>query len=177
MDGNRHSSYNGDSHARPDQEINAGGGIDIEQLRDLVQLLDSSEVAELEVKLAGGGTRLVLRKAKSPEGSGGQIAASAPLLMQVMQEEAPTGPKETRHTVVAPLVGIFHTWARPEGKALISNGDRVKVGQRVGTIQSLNVLNEVESGIAGRISEILVHDGQPVEYGQPLMTIESVEEA
>lgn len=174
MDGHRHSSYNGDSHSRAEQEARAAGSIEIEQLRDLVQLFDRSEVSELEVKQASGGTRLVLRKAKAPEGSGGQVATPAPL---IMQEELPAGPKETRHTVVAPLVGIFHTWARPEGKALVSSGDRVKVGQRVGTIQSLNVLNEVESGIAGRVSEILVHDGQAVEYGQPLMTIESVEEA
>lgn len=174
MDGHRHSPYNGDSHVLPDREVNASGGIDIEQLRDLVRLLDRSEVSELEVKQADGGTRLVLRKAKAPEGSGVQIVAPAPA---VMQEETPAVPKETRHTVVAPLVGIFHTWARPEGKALVSTGDQIKVGQRVGTIQSLNVLNEVESGIAGRVSEILVHDGQAVEYGQPLMTIESMEEA
>lgn len=173
MDGNRRSSYNGDSQALPEREANAGGSIDIEQLRDLVRLLDRSEVSELEIKQADGGTRLVLRKAKAPEGSSVPLAAPTPV---VMPEQPPAGPKETRHTVVAPLVGIFHTWARPEGKALVSPGDTVRVGQRVGTIQSLNVLNEVESGIAGRVSEILVHDGQPVEYGQPLMTIESVEE-
>jgi biotin carboxyl carrier protein len=56
-------------------------------------------------------------------------------------------------------------------------GDRVKVGQTLGTIQSLNVLNEVESLVAGRIIEIFVQEGQPVEYGQPLMTIDSSEEA
>jgi biotin carboxyl carrier protein len=56
-------------------------------------------------------------------------------------------------------------------------GDVVKVGQRVGTIQSLNVLNEVETQVAGRVVEIFVRDGQPVEYGQQLMTIDSAEEA
>jgi acetyl-CoA carboxylase biotin carboxyl carrier protein len=174
MDGNHLSSYNSGSLSEAGQEVNAGGRIDIEQLRDLVRLLDRSEVSELEVKQADGRTRLVLRKAKAPAESVQQIASPVP---QLVQEEQPAGPKETKHTVVAPLVGVFHTWARPEGKALVSTGDQVKVGQLVGTIQSLNVINEVESGIAGRISEILVHDGQPVEYGQPLMTIESVEEA
>jgi len=52
-------------------------------------------------------------------------------------------------------------------------GDRVKAGQLVGTIESLNVLNEVETAVAGRVVEIFVQDGQPVEYGQVLMTIDS----
>ena len=56
-------------------------------------------------------------------------------------------------------------------------GDRVKAGQLVGTIESLNVLNEVETSVAGRVVDVLVHDGQPVEYGQVLMTIESAEGA
>ena len=56
-------------------------------------------------------------------------------------------------------------------------GDRVKAGQLVATIQSLNVLNEVESPIAGRVTELLVQDGQAVEYGQPLMVIDNKEGA
>ncbi|HET9918240.1 MAG TPA: biotin/lipoyl-containing protein [Ktedonobacteraceae bacterium] len=173
MDGNDLSSYNGDPLFEFDG-TDAAQVVGIEQLRDLVQLLDQSEVSELEVKRAGGRTRLVLRKAKAPEGSVQQLAMPVPV---ATQEEPPAGPKETRHTVIAPLVGVFHTWARPKGKALVSVGDTVKVGQPVGTIQSLNVINEVESGIAGRVAEILVQEGQPVEYGQPLMKIESVEEA
>ena len=54
-------------------------------------------------------------------------------------------------------------------------GDRVKAGQLVGTIESLNVLNEVETTFAGHVVEILVQEGQPVEYGQVLMTIESMD--
>jgi acetyl-CoA carboxylase biotin carboxyl carrier protein len=174
MDGNHLSSYNGDSLFEADEGAGAAVVIGIEQLRDLVRLLDESEVSELEVTQADGRSRLVLRKAKAPEGSVQQLAAPVPV---VIQETQPAGPKETKHTVIAPLVGIFHTWAKPKGKALVSVGDQVKVGQLVGTIQSLNVINEVESGIAGRVAEIFVQEGQPVEYGQPLMMIEHAEEA
>jgi len=67
--------------------------------------------------------------------------------------------------------------AKPKGGALVAVGDRVKAGQLVGTIESLNVLNEVETTAAGRVVEIFVQDGQPVEYGQVLMAIDnSVEE-
>lgn len=173
MDGNDLSLYNGDPLFES-AEADTVQSIDIEQLRGLVQLLDQSEVSELEVKQANGRSRLVLRKAKAPEGSVQQLAAPVPV---TVQEEPPARPKEAKHTVIAPLVGVFHTWARPKGKALVSVGDKVKVGQLVGTIQSLNVINEVESGVAGRVAEIFVQEGQPVEYGQPLMKIESVEEA
>ena len=179
MDGKHPPSFNGDSLFETDEEADAAAGIEIEQLRDLVRLLDQSEVSELEVKQANGRSRLVLRKARAPEGSAQQLATSLPQIPVVTQtqEEQPAGPKETKHTVIAPLVGVFHTWAKPKGKSLVAIGDQVKVGQLVGTIQSLNVINEVESGIAGRVAEIFVQEGQPVEYGQPLMMIEHVEEA
>ncbi len=146
----------------------------IAQIQGLVRLLDRSDVAELEIKQASEGVHLVLRKVKAQDGAvlvgeAGVFAsgeASAP-----DEAEADT----QRHTVVAPLVGVFHPWLKPRGGTLVAVGDRVKAGQLVGTIESLNVLNEVESGVAGRVVEIHVQDGQPVEYGQVLVTIEAVE--
>ena len=145
--------------------------ISVSQLEHLVRLLDGTDVSEIEVKRTASGTRLLLRKA--------QASSSPPLLsaMPAASEAEPHPTIETKHTVVAPLVGIFHTWAKPKGKALVSLGDRIKVGQLVGTIQSLNVMNEVESSLAGRVSELLVQDGQPVEYGQPLLILDTSEES
>ncbi|MBV9231628.1 MAG: biotin/lipoyl-binding protein [Chloroflexi bacterium] len=171
MDANRHFSY--DMEPFPDEE--AADVISIEHLRRLVQLLDQSTVSEVEVKLVEEGTRLVLRKAKavaSSEHNNGYQMVAPPV-----KGTGVTAPAETRHFVVAPLVGIFHTSAKPRGGAAISVGDQVKVGQVVGTIQSLNVINEVETPVAGRVIEILVQDGQPVEYGQQLVIIDSMEEA
>ena len=87
-----------------------------------------------------------------------------------------TTPLETKHTIVAHLVGIFHTWGSRKGSVLVTIGDQVKAGQLVATVESLNVINEVETPIAGRVIEILVQEGQPVEYGQPLMVIDSAGE-
>jgi acetyl-CoA carboxylase biotin carboxyl carrier protein len=157
--------------ALTEKEDDAGAMVSVEQLQRLVRLLDNSDVTEIEVKRPAEGTRLVLRKAKiSREGSFHVLPTPVE-----GAEEAP--PAETKCTVTAPLVGIFHSWAKPKGKALVSVGDHIRVGQLVGMIQSLNVINEVESLVAGRVTEILVEDGQPVEYGQALMTVESVEEA
>ena len=156
--------------------------ISIEQLQHLVRLLDRSDVSELELKRAEDGTRLVLRKAKAPESNGqhgnaidGQYV-DAPVLAQFVAPASASLPVETKHHISAHFVGIFHAAAKPRGGALAAVGDRVKVGQLVATIESLNVINEVESPVAGSVVEILVQDGQPVEYGQHLMVIDSAGE-
>jgi acetyl-CoA carboxylase biotin carboxyl carrier protein len=168
MDGNNHYLHTGDALFHENTE-----GIGIEHLQRLVRLLDTSEVSELEVKRSIGKIRLVLRKAREAE-----VSELGELLEATRDETAPetSTHDEAKQTIVAPLVGIFHLWAKPQGKALVAIGDRIKVGQRVGTIQSLNVMNDVEAVVAGRITEVLVQDGQPVEYGQPLMIVESAEE-
>jgi biotin carboxyl carrier protein len=171
MDGNRHS-YKESLSVEEREERQSADEISSEQLQHLVQLLDKSDVSEIEVKRVSAGMRLVLRKAKAAEGSNLQVVV--PLSVDV-EEPAPTA--DTKHTITAPLVGVFHSWAKPRGAALVSVGDTVKAGQRVGTIQSLNVLNEVETSVGGLVVEILLEDGHPVEYGQPLMIIDSVEEA
>jgi acetyl-CoA carboxylase biotin carboxyl carrier protein len=166
-------------------EETAASVISVEQLQRLVQLLDQSDVTELELERTSEGLHLALRKLKAPEpaqqaGSGQTTQVS---VMPTVSSAGPAGPasntttaqsgEKDKHEIVAPFVGTFHVWARPRGGALVAVGDRVKVGQLVGTIQSLNVLNEVETSVAGRVTEVLVQDGQPVEYGQVLMTIES----
>jgi len=144
--------------------------ISMEQLQRLVRLLDGSDIAEIEVRREGEGVQkahLLLRKAKVSTSDEQLMVAGTGM------GTPPAAPEETKHTIVALLVGIFHVWARPKGGALVAVGDHVKVDQLVGTIQSLNVHNEVESHVSGRVSEIFVQEGQAVEYGQPLMIIDS----
>ena len=175
MNGNRHDSD--EQELNSDDEYVSHETMSIEQLQHLVQLLDQSDVSEIELKRIKAGTRLVLRKAKAPESIDMQTQQMMlPLSMPAKTTE--TVPAvETTHRVVAPLVGIFHTWAKPKGGTLVAVGDMVKAGQLVGTIQSLNVMNEVETSKAGRVVDILVQEGQAVEYGQHLMTIDNAEGA
>ena len=158
--------------------------ISIEQLRRLVRALDGSDVSELELQREADGIYLALRKVKAGEMSfpseNGLVVAASNGLAPTFAAEAPAPQeKETpaEHKILAPLVGTFHVWAKPRGGALVAVGDRVKAGQLVATIQSLNVLNEVETSAAGRVVEVHVQDGQPVEYGQLLMTIDTSEGA
>ena len=168
-------SYNPSVETGPanlSQDDTTANVISIEQLRHLVRLLDTSDVSELELKRAGEGTHLILRKAKAPESDDHSVERQyVPAPMNVPAAEVLD---KTEHKVLAHLVGTFHTWAKPKGGALVAVGDRVKAGQLVGTIESLNVLNEVETAVAGHVVEILVQEGQPVEYGQLLMSIDSL---
>ena len=154
--------------------------ISIDQLQRLVRALDNSDVSELELQREADGIFLALRKVKAGEvnvpAEGGLVVAATNGVALPLPAETPArGEQETKteHKILAPLVGTFHVWAKPRGGALVAVGDRVKVGQLVGTIQSLNVLNEVETTVAGRVVEVHVQDGQPVEYGQLLMTIDT----
>ncbi len=172
MDGNR---YNPSIEVTSSlsQGDNGTSLISIEQLQQLVRLLDSSDVSELELRRAAEGMHLLLRKIQAFESN--DHPAGAQFVHSAANAASSADPKETEHKVVAPLVGTFHVWAKPRGGALVAVGDHVKEGQLVGTIESLNVLTEVESAVTGRVAEIFVHDGQPVEYGQLLMSIESFE--
>jgi acetyl-CoA carboxylase biotin carboxyl carrier protein len=156
-------------------EQNADAQISIEQLKRLVQLIDQTDVSELELKRTNEGTRLVLRKLKATEGNNlhSELSSAGISDLNLEPEEPIVPPKQY---ITAHLVGIFHMWAKPRGGTLIAVGDHVKIGQLVGTIESLNVINEVESTIAGRVTEILVQEGQPVEYGQQLIALASSEE-
>ncbi len=171
MDGN--SSKPRDKGSFSSGEPGPARLISIEQLRHLVRLLDRSDVTEVELRRAEEGVRLVLRKVKAPENSAQQAIASSTLTGNA----PPPVEANTMHNVVAPLVGIFHSATKPRGKALVAVGDHVKAGQHIAAIESLNVINEVEAPVAGRVIEILVQEGQPVEYGQSLMTIDGTQEA
>jgi len=175
MDCNRQQPY--EVEADSSEENGTAEQVSVKELQHLVHLLDGSDVSEIEVKCADTGMHLVLRKAKAHRQAGAGDYQMVTRTATGTGSTVVTAPVEKKHTVTASLVGIFHTWAKPKTPPLINVGDCVKVGQALGTIQSLNVLNEVESLVAGRIIEIFVQDGQPVEYGQPLMTIDSSEEA
>lgn len=147
----------------------------IAQIQRLVRLLDGSDVSELEVKRASEGIHLVLRKAQASQDplAEGELVHALPGNGALPSSGEDSVSSAHRHAVVAPLVGIFHPWLKRGGGTLVAIGDHVKVGQLVATIESLNVFNEVEVTKAGRVVEIHVQDGQPVEYGQALVSIDT----
>jgi acetyl-CoA carboxylase biotin carboxyl carrier protein len=182
MDGNQgHLHQESDIESLIDKTSEPASVFSVVYLQRLVRLLDRSDVSELELTRADGGTRLVLRKAKAPENTGhpGGPILNPAFFQSTVDVQLPASiatATESKHAITAHLVGIFHVWAKPRSGPLVAVGDHVKVGQLIATIESLNVINEVESTVAGHVVEILVQEGQPVEYGQHLMVIDTVGE-
>lgn len=150
--------------------------LSVAELRQLISLMNGSDIDEIAIEQESSGLKLTLRKPAPITAGGG---AGAPAVVYDSDDGYDLGesgdgvqePEDTAQQVKASLVGLFRASMKPGGKP-IGLGDVVRSGQVVGAIEALNVLNEVEATTAGRVSAIFVDDGQPVEYGQALIAIE-----
>lgn len=142
----------------------------IEQLRHLVRLVEQSDVSELEIKHGKSEVRVRLRKAGFAEQV--EFQATGEEEMSTSSQEADRA-EQAHTTITAPLVGVFHFRSLSKEGRPLQIGDTVREGQPLGAIASLNVHSEVEAPVNGSIVEIFVDDSQPVEYGQPLVVIDS----
>ena len=145
--------------------------LSIAEIRQLISLMSGSDIEEIAIEQEGKGVKLRLAKPASVAvsfGDDGDFDDGALITELTADDSAALRACE----VGAPLVGIYRSSMKAGGKALVQPGDIVRQGQVVAAIEALNVLNEVEATSAGRVSEILVMDGQPVEYGQTLLIIE-----
>jgi acetyl-CoA carboxylase biotin carboxyl carrier protein len=154
--------------------------MDLRKLKKLIDLVQESGIAELEitegeekVKIVKGGEASVtpLGPAAAPSkaaATGAAPAAAAPAVSSAAAEApAPSG-----HVLKAPMVGTFYRSASPESKPFVEVGQNVKAGETVCIIEAMKLMNEIEADATGMIKAILVENGQPVEYGQPLFIIE-----
>ena len=154
--------------------------MDIRKVKKLIELLEESGVAEIEIKEGEESVR-ISRHGAAPVTTYVQAAAgpaaAAPL---PAASAAPAGrppaeePEATRpeNTVTAPMVGTFYASAAPGAKAFVEIGTEVKVGQTLCIIEAMKMMNQIESDKSGRIAAVLVKNGDPVEFGQPLFVIE-----
>ncbi|MBT9596418.1 MAG: acetyl-CoA carboxylase biotin carboxyl carrier protein [Vitreoscilla sp.] len=152
--------------------------MDLRKLKTLIDLVSDSNIAELEITEADGKVRIVK--------SGGAVHAAPAALSPVMSPpvgqpqaapapvvEVPAAPATvTGHVVKSPMVGTFYGSSTPGGKAFVDVGSVVKEGDPICIIEAMKIMNEIEADKAGTITQILVENGQAVEYGQPLFIIE-----
>jgi acetyl-CoA carboxylase biotin carboxyl carrier protein len=149
--------------------------MDLRKLKTLIDLVSESNVSELEITEAEGKVRIVKgggagwQPIAPQHGPAAQVAAPplAPAVVATPAVEAPAG-----HTVKSPMVGTFYRSASPGAKPFVEIGTQVKEGDTVCIIEAMKILNEIEADKAGTIARILCENGQAVEYGQPLFTIE-----
>ncbi len=150
--------------------------LDIEQLRDLLTALHQTDINEL--KLKGENFELQVRRGVAPEivMRSVEVVSAAPAPAIVMPDVAvpvaaapPAGPKTV--DVKSPIVGTLYRAAGPDEAPFISVGERVKVGQTVCIIEAMKIMNEIEAEVSGEVVEVLVQNGQPVEFDQPLLRV------
>ena len=148
--------------------------MDLRKLKKLIDLVQESGIAELEitegeekVKIVKGGEATVTPIAPKPAADAAAPAAAAPAAAAVTAAE----PALAGHVLKAPMVGSFYRSASPESKAFVEVGQNVKAGETVCVIEAMKLMNEIEADATGVIQAILVENGQPVEYGQPLFII------
>ena len=146
---------------------------DLDSVRQLVQLFDASGVAEF--KLEVGDQRLHLSR------SSAVVAPVAPVVREAVvgpvvyatQPPAPVAVESIpdAHVVRSPIVGTFYRSPSPEAPAFVEVGSRVEAGQVVCIIEAMKLMNEITSEVSGTVRALLVQNGDPVEFGQPLFEV------
>jgi acetyl-CoA carboxylase biotin carboxyl carrier protein len=154
--------------------------MDLRKLKTLIDLVSESGISELEVTEGEGKVRIVKNAPPvyvQPSASyAPQMAPSAPVAGVGALEQAPAAAPAPvaavqGHVVTSPMVGTFYRSPSPGADPFIQVGDTVKEGQTLCIIEAMKLLNEIESDKAGVVKEVLIENGQAVEYGQPLFVI------
>ena len=146
-------------------------GMDLRKLKTLIDLVAESGIAELEITEGEGKVRIVKFSQSTQPAPVYEHAspAAVPAAASAPAAAAPAAP--AGHAVNAPMVGTFYRAPSPGAQPFVEVGQSVKEGQPLCIIEAMKLLNEIEADKAGVIKEILVENGEPVEYGQPLFII------
>jgi len=157
--------------------------MDLRKLKTLIDLVAESDIAELEVTEGESKVRIVKSSAMAqnqmvmmqPQAIPQYHAApaAAPVAAPAAAAAAPAAAaaEPTGHVVKSPMVGTFYRSSAPGAAAFVEVGQTVKEGDTLCIIEAMKLLNEIDADKAGTITQILVENGQPVEYGQPLFVI------
>ena len=154
--------------------------MDLRKLKTLIDLVSESNVSELEITEAEGKVRIVK---SAPVGMHAPVTytmapavpaptAAATPAVEVAAAPAVVAAEPAGHTVKSPMVGTFYRSSSPGAKAFVEVGDTIKEGETICIVEAMKILNEIEADKSGTVKQILVDNGQAVEYGQPLFVIE-----
>jgi len=153
--------------------------MDIRKIKKLIELVEESGIAELEITEGEESVRINRNNMSAgpayaqfaPQQYAPTPAPAAASAAPVAESEAPAaGP--TGHQVKSPMVGSFYAAASPEAPAYVEVGSQVKVGDTLCIVEAMKMMNQIESDKAGTVKAILVENGEPVEFDQPLFIIE-----
>ena len=151
--------------------------MDIRKIKKLIELLEESDVEELEIQEGDDSVRISRRReqvsvsyAPQPmQAPQPQAAAPAPAATESSAPAEPEAPKG--HAVKSPMVGTFYRAPSPNAASFVEVGQTVKAGDVICIVEAMKMMNQIEADKSGTVSEILVENGQPVEFDQPLVII------
>ena len=144
-----------------------------DKLKEIIYILENSDVNEIEATFWGKKFRVVKN---SPNILGGNsdkittVSPSQPLVSDNKEDKVPD--KENEKSILSPMPGVFYSSQSPEKPPYVKVGDTVKAGQVLCIIESMKIMNEIESEYNGMIKEIIVNNSDPVEFNQPIFIIE-----
>lgn len=153
--------------------------MDIRKIKKLIELLEESDIGEIEIKegeesvrISRGGASAIAQPQYAPAPV---VAAPAPVAAPVAAAPVSDAPASsdalTGHVVKSPMVGTFYASPSPGSPAFVEVGKQVKVGDVICIVEAMKMMNQIEADKAGVIESILANDGDPIEFDQPLVTI------
>ena len=150
--------------------------MDIRKVKKLIELLDESGIAEIEITEGEEAVRISRYaphapapvQAAMPPAAAAPVQAAAVAASPVAMAEA----EEEGHIVMAPMVGTFYSASSPGSPPFVQVGDRVEVGDTLCIVEAMKMMNQIEAEVSGTIKSIRVQNGEPVEYGQILFVID-----
>lgn len=152
--------------------------MDIRKVKKLIELLEESGIAEIEIREGEESVRISRQQQgmmvmPSQQGYMQMApAAAAPATTELAAPAAPVVVEPRGHQVKSPMVGTFYRASAPGSKPFAEVGDNVTAGATICIIEAMKMLNQIEADVSGKITAILIENGQPVEFGQPLFIIE-----
>ncbi|WNW13185.1 acetyl-CoA carboxylase biotin carboxyl carrier protein [Pseudomonas sp. DTU_2021_1001937_2_SI_NGA_ILE_001] len=151
--------------------------MDIRKVKKLIELLEESGIDELEIREGEESVR-ISRHSKTPAQTyyapapaAAPVAAPAPAAAAPAADAAPAAPKLNGTVVASPMVGTFYRTPSPTSPAFVEVGQTVKKGDTLCIVEAMKMMNHIQAETSGTIESILVENGQPVEFDQPLFTI------
>lgn len=160
----------------------------LSEIKELIKLMDGTSLQELEIENKNEGTRLLIRKPNRTETAyvaapvqAAYVPTAAPVapvqqaaVAAVQETAGPSGAAASDaglHKIVSPMVGTFYQAPSPDAAAFVKKGDKVNEKTVVCIVEAMKLMNEIEAEVKGEIVEVLVENGQLVEYGQPLFLV------
>jgi acetyl-CoA carboxylase biotin carboxyl carrier protein len=149
--------------------------MDIRKVKKLIELLEESNIDEIEIKEGEESVRISRNGAAQAMAAGAMYAAPPPAPVAAPVAElapvAPSAPVTNGHIVSSPMVGTFYRSPSPTSPEFVQIGQTVKIGDVICIIEAMKMMNQIEADKAGTIDAILAVDGEPVEFDQPLVSI------